>query len=214
MNRRREFDALWNWPASHMRYREGPCAGYFRWLYRRAGGDEDTPPASDGEAYLATALFMACGRWGEGRGLYAYARQAHVMLHKQDMNSGVVDGVNAMFDRRARQVVFVPYGRSAGFTNPSNYLPVFKNCGPAGCPAGAATERGIGDAGRRSLPRAAPHSTGRRTRLPVSRPITPSSTAGTGRTTDMAISASASTVRRRTGPSTRPGGTETRTPRP
>ncbi len=63
------FDALWNWTATHMRYRNGPRAGYFRWQCKPAGCDEDTAPASDGEARIATALLMAAGRWGNGAGL-------------------------------------------------------------------------------------------------------------------------------------------------
>jgi oligosaccharide reducing-end xylanase len=129
MNRRAEFDQLWNWAATHMRYRTGPRAGYFRWQCTRAGCPRDAGPASDGEEYFATALFFAAHRWGNGRGLYDYEAQANAildtMLHKQDMNGGVVDGVTNMFDRRAHQVVFVPLGPFATFTDPSYHLPAF-----------------------------------------------------------------------------------------
>ncbi|HXH16005.1 MAG TPA: glycosyl hydrolase family 8 [Sphingomonas sp.] len=127
------FDALWNWAATHMRYRNGPRAGYFRWQCKPSGCDSDTVPASDGEAYIATALLMAAGRWGNGAGLYDYAAQANnildVMLHKQDMNrrDGIADvgGVTDMFDPRTDLVVFVPIGESATFTDPSYHLPAF-----------------------------------------------------------------------------------------
>ena len=129
MDRKPAFDALWNWAATHMRYKEGPRAGYFRWQCTPAGCPRDSVPASDGEEYIATALLMAAGRWGNGKGLYDYARQANaildVMLHKQDMNGGVVAGVTDMIDATARQVVFVPQGAAARFTDPSYHLPAF-----------------------------------------------------------------------------------------
>jgi endo-1,4-beta-D-glucanase Y len=132
MGRKAEFDALWNWAATHMRYASGPRQGYFRWQCQPSGcGDfgKDAVPASDGEEYLATALLMAASRWGSGAGLYDYDAQAQallsVMLHKETMNGGIVDGVRAMFSPRHRQVVFVPIGEAADFSDPSYHLPAF-----------------------------------------------------------------------------------------
>jgi len=129
MGRKAEFDALWNWAATHMRYRTGPRAGYFRWQCQPKGCDKDAVPASDGEAYFATALLMAASRWGNGQGLYDYAAQANAlldtMLHKEDMNGGIVDGVRSMFSPRHGQVVFVPIGNAADFSDPSYHLPAF-----------------------------------------------------------------------------------------
>jgi endo-1,4-beta-D-glucanase Y len=129
MGRKAEFDALWNWARTHMRYAAGPRAGYFRWQCTTAGCPRDAVPASDGEEYFATALFFAAGRWGNGKGIYDYEAEANAildaMLHKEEMNGGVVDGVTNMFDRRHRQIVFVPNGRWADFTDPSYHLPAF-----------------------------------------------------------------------------------------
>lgn len=129
MGRKAEFDALWNWAATHMLYRQGPRAGYFRWQCTPQGCPKDTVPASDGEEYFATALLFAAGRWGNGAGIYDYEGQANAildtMLHKEEMNGGVVDGVRNMFDRAQSQVVFVPVGGAAGFTDPSYHLPAF-----------------------------------------------------------------------------------------
>lgn len=132
MDRKGEFDALWNWAATHMRYRTGPRAGYFRWQCLPKGcGDfgKDAVPASDGEEYFATALLMAAGRWGNGQGLYDYNAQAQVllstMLHKETMNGGIVDGVRSMFSPDRGQVVFVPIGEAADFSDPSYHLPAF-----------------------------------------------------------------------------------------
>lgn len=123
------FDALWNWAATHMRYASGPRAGYFRWQCDPQGCPRDTAPASDGEEYFATALFFAAHRWPHGQGIYDYAAQANAildtMLHKQAMNGGVVDGVTDMIDAGTDQIVFVPLGAAARFTDPSYHLPAF-----------------------------------------------------------------------------------------
>jgi endo-1,4-beta-D-glucanase Y len=129
MGRKPEFDALWNWAATHMRYRTGPRAGYFRWQCQPKGCDKDAVPASDGEAYFATALLMAASRWGNGQGLYDYNAQAQAllstMLHKEAMNGGIVAGVRSMFSPERGQVVFVPIGEAADFSDPSYHLPAF-----------------------------------------------------------------------------------------
>jgi oligosaccharide reducing-end xylanase len=129
MNKKPAFDALWNWAVTHMRYETGPRKGYFRWQCLPAGCGKDTVPASDGEEYIATALLMASSRWGDGEGIYDYSRQANdlldTMLHKEEMNGGVVDGVHSMFSSTHNQVVFVPIGRAAEFSDPSYHLPAF-----------------------------------------------------------------------------------------
>nr|WP_170304360.1 glycosyl hydrolase family 8 [Duganella radicis] len=129
MNRQREFDALWNWMRTHMRYQDGPRRGYFRWQCRPPGCAGDAAPASDGEEYTATALLMASARWGDGEGIYDYGRQADellaAMLHKEAMNGGVVGEVRSIFPVGADQVVFVPIGGAAEFTDPSYHLPAF-----------------------------------------------------------------------------------------
>jgi oligosaccharide reducing-end xylanase len=129
MDRKAEFDALWNWAATHMRYKDGPRAGYFRWQCTRTGCPRDTVPASDGEEYFATALFFASHRWGNGKGIYDYEASANsildAMLHKEDMNGGVIEGVHNMFNRTHKQVVFVAIGAAAGFSDPSYHLPAF-----------------------------------------------------------------------------------------
>jgi endo-1,4-beta-D-glucanase Y len=129
MDRKAEFDALWNWAKTYMQYRSGPREGYFRWQCLPSGCPKDAVPASDGEEYIVTALFFAAHRWGNGQGIYDYEAEANrildVMLHKEDMNGGVVENVHNMFDRAQKQVVFVPIGPGAGFTDPSYHLPAF-----------------------------------------------------------------------------------------
>lgn len=138
-----EFNALWNFAYTKMRHTSGERAGYFRWRVKFDGSDP-TPgtvnslnPAPDGEECLAMALFFASGRWGNGAGIYNYRTQAdnilNVMLHKEDMNGGIKASVTNMFlynnafhsGQDYNQVVFVPYGDSATFTDPSYHLPAF-----------------------------------------------------------------------------------------
>lgn len=129
MNKQAEFKALWNWAKTYMQHQSGPRAGYFAWQCSTNGDKMDNNPASDGEEYFATALFFASGRWGNGSGIYNYRAEAdailNTMLHKEDMNGGVVDSVTNMFNRSQKQVVFTPYASAATFTDPSYHLPAF-----------------------------------------------------------------------------------------
>jgi endo-1,4-beta-D-glucanase Y len=132
MDRKAEFDALWNWAWTHMRYRSGPRQSYFRWQCKPegcAGFGKHAVPASDGEEYFATALLMAASRWGNGQGIYDYNAQAQelltAMLHKETLNGGIQDGARSMFSPQHGQVVFVPVGNAAEFSDPSYHLPAF-----------------------------------------------------------------------------------------
>lgn len=129
MNKQAEFDALWNWAKTHMQYKSGPREGYFQWQCVPQGCLRNAVPASDGEEYFAMALFFAAHRWGSRAGIYDYEAEANkildTMLHKEDMNGGVVAGVTNMFNRTEKQIVFVPVGDAAAFTDPSYHLPAF-----------------------------------------------------------------------------------------
>ncbi|MDG4794187.1 glycosyl hydrolase family 8 [Micromonospora sp. WMMD1082] len=129
MNKRAEFDALWNWAKTYMQHKSGARAGYFCWQANYSGSCRDNNPASDGEEYFATALFFAGHRWGNGSGIYHYTAEANAilndMLHKEDINGGVVDSVTNMFNRTEKMIVFVPYANAATFSDPSYHLPAF-----------------------------------------------------------------------------------------
>lgn len=129
MNKQAEFNALWNFAKSNMQHQSGARKGYFAWQVSTAGSIMDANPASDGEEYFATALFFAGHRWGNGTGIYNYTTEANnilnTMLHKEDMNGGVVESVTNMFNKTQKQVVFVPYSTAANFTDPSYHLPAF-----------------------------------------------------------------------------------------
>ncbi|WP_051731649.1 glycosyl hydrolase family 8 [Kitasatospora phosalacinea] len=129
MDKKAEFDALWNWAKSNMQHQKTARSGYFCWQASESGSCTDDNPATDGEEYFATALFFAGNRWGNGTGIFDYTAEANgildTMLHKQDMNGGSVDSVTNMFDSEAKLPVFVPYGSAARFSDPSYVLPAF-----------------------------------------------------------------------------------------
>ena len=126
LNKQAEFDKLWKWAHTYMLQKDGPYKGYFAWHATDAGEQIDANPASDGEEWFAMALLFAANRWGSGEGIYNYQAEAQkildVMLHKNDEDSGFATN---MFDPDTRQVVFVPAGRNATFTDPSYHLPAF-----------------------------------------------------------------------------------------
>ncbi len=133
LDRREVFDRLWRFARKYMRHDRGPFQGYFAW-HVRAEKDPKGPlgekisdnPASDGEAWFATALFFAAHRWGTSGGIdYRAEAQAilDVMLHKHEQKDR--GDVTNMFDRKTKLIVFVPQGREAEFTDPSYQVPHF-----------------------------------------------------------------------------------------
>jgi oligosaccharide reducing-end xylanase len=128
LDKQAEFNAIWNWAKTHMQHQQGDWEGYFSWHNREDGSKIDLNPASDGEEWFATALFFAAGRWGDGGGRFSYRTEAdailNTMLHKTDMLAGSTSVTN-MFNRAQQQVVFVPSGTEATYTDPSYHLPAF-----------------------------------------------------------------------------------------
>jgi oligosaccharide reducing-end xylanase len=126
LNKQEEFDRLWKWARTYMYQVDGPYQGYFAWHCAADGTKLDSNPASDGEEWFATALFFASGRWGNGDGIFNYRREAQAilttMLHKSAEDNGVATD---MFDPITKQVVFVPRGSAATFTDPSYHLPAY-----------------------------------------------------------------------------------------
>lgn len=126
LDKKEEFDRLWKWTATYMLHKEGPYRGYFAWHNSENGEQIDANPASDGEEWFVMALLFAANRWGNGEGIFNYQAEAQkildVMLHKDEENTGLATN---MFDPETKQVVFVPSGRNATFTDPSYHLPAF-----------------------------------------------------------------------------------------
>jgi oligosaccharide reducing-end xylanase len=82
MNKKREFDALWNWADTYMLITDpkNPSVGYFAWSMNTDGTPRSTGAAPDGEEYFTMALYFAAHRWGNGKGIYNYQAEADKIL--------------------------------------------------------------------------------------------------------------------------------------
>jgi len=83
LNKKREFDALWNWSHTYMLITDpkNPSVGYFAWSMSTDGTPRSTGAAPDGEEYFTMALYFAAHRWGNGKGIYNYQAEADKILH-------------------------------------------------------------------------------------------------------------------------------------
>lgn len=72
LNKKTEFDALWNWSKTYLYVTETnhPSYGFFAWQARTNGVRMSQFIAPDGEEYYITALYFAAHRWGNGAGIY------------------------------------------------------------------------------------------------------------------------------------------------
>jgi oligosaccharide reducing-end xylanase len=82
LDKKREFDALWNWSKTYMLNTDpkNPSIGYFAWSMNTDGTPRSTSAAPDGEQYYAMALYFAAHRWGNGKGIYNYQAEADKIL--------------------------------------------------------------------------------------------------------------------------------------
>lgn len=126
LDKQSEFDRLWRWSSTYMRHAAGERRGYFAWQCSTAGAVLDPNSASDGESYFVTALVFAHGRWGS-TGSINYLAEANAIWAAMFDKEGPAefDSTFNLFDPVAKQVRFVPYASSAGFTDPSYHLPAF-----------------------------------------------------------------------------------------
>lgn len=134
MNKKAEFDALWNWSKTFMYHDkpEEPGYGFFSWSMKTTGVANDNSPAPDGEEYWTMALYFAANRWGSGRGIYNYRAEADRLLDNMK-NRAVITGQTvrgpetdgAEFNSEYKMVRFTPNNRRPDFTDPSYHLPAF-----------------------------------------------------------------------------------------
>jgi oligosaccharide reducing-end xylanase len=142
MNKKAEFDALWNWSKTYL-YHDSPAHpsfGFFSWQAKTNGATLSEFVAPDGESYYVMALYFAANRWGGGRGIYNYKEQADQLLanmrHRAKIkgsismlrrNTNVTSTVmaGALFDEAHKMVLFSPSSERAPFTDPSYHLPAF-----------------------------------------------------------------------------------------
>jgi endo-1,4-beta-D-glucanase Y len=125
LDKKAEFDRLWKWSYNHMRHATGARSGHFAWQCKADGTKLSDVSASDGEEYFVTALFFAAKRWGNGTGIFNYQKEANDLLTVMQNKDIPVQSVTNFFDINEKQVVFVPYGSAATFTDPSYHVPAF-----------------------------------------------------------------------------------------
>jgi oligosaccharide reducing-end xylanase len=134
LDKKAEFDALWNWAKTYM-YHDSPhhpAYGYFSWSVGTDGKPTDEMPAPDGEEYFATALYFAAGRWGGGAGIYDYKAQADRLIsdmkNRRLITGNTVNGLRtagSLFDAEHKMVRFSPVIQICNHTDPSYHLPAF-----------------------------------------------------------------------------------------
>jgi oligosaccharide reducing-end xylanase len=126
LDKKTEFDRMWNWAKTYMYQTDGTFKGYFAWHCSTDGKQLAANPASDGEEWFVTSLFLASARWGNGQEIYNYKQQAQAILDTMRSKSAEDNGIATdMFDLDKKQVVFVPSGRNSTFTDPSYQLPAY-----------------------------------------------------------------------------------------
>jgi oligosaccharide reducing-end xylanase len=141
LNKKAEFDAIWNWSKTFLYVAEThhPSYGFFAWQARTNGVRMSQFVAPDGEEYYVTALYFASHRWGDGQGIFHYKAQADEllsrMLHRPKIAGPVPSprrGTNLMvvtagplFHAEHKMVLFSPSSERPQFTDPSYHLPAF-----------------------------------------------------------------------------------------
>ncbi len=132
LDKKPEFDALWNWARTYLYRSQGPAQGFFSWSAKTDGKPNDEMPAPDGEEYFATSLYFAAARWGNGDGIYNYRAEADRlltdMLHRAVVTGPTVAGprtAGALFDAAHKMVRFTPVVELSDHTDPSYHVPAF-----------------------------------------------------------------------------------------
>lgn len=134
MNKKTEFDAIWNWAMTYMYEKspDHPSEGYFNWSLKTDGTPNEETAAPDGEEYIVTALYFASGRWGNSSGIYDYKSWADKILtaiRHHPLKSGQTKfgsrTIHSMVNEEKKMIRFVPGVNDGNFTDPSYHLPAF-----------------------------------------------------------------------------------------
>jgi oligosaccharide reducing-end xylanase len=134
LNKKAEFDAIWNWAKTYMYISDpkAPSYQFFAWSCKTDGTHNSEGAAPDGESYFAMALLFASNRWGDGKGIYDYHADAEklltAMVHRQVITAPGKYGphsVGPMMNADPPMILFVPEVSPQIFTDPSYHLPAF-----------------------------------------------------------------------------------------
>jgi oligosaccharide reducing-end xylanase len=134
LDKKAEFDALWNWAKTFMSH-DSPthfAYKYFSWSMKVDGTPNSESPAPDGEEYWTMALYFAANRWGNGQGIYNYKAEADKLLDAMK-NRAVISGQTNRgtetdgpeFNPECKMVRFTPNILRPDHTDPSYHLPAF-----------------------------------------------------------------------------------------
>jgi len=142
MDKKPEFDALWNWSKTYLYHSSptDPSYGFFSWQAHTNGQTMSQFVAPDGESYYAMALLFAANRWGSSDGIYNYKAEADQLLANM-RHRALISGQMTMtwsnaprtftvtagplFDAKHKMVLFSPSTERPPFTDPSYHLPAF-----------------------------------------------------------------------------------------
>ena len=134
LNKKAEFDVLWNWSKTFM-YHDSPthpAYKFFSWSMKLDGTPNSESPAPDGEEYWAMALYFAAGRWGNGTGISNYRAEADRLVDAMKNRAVITGPTNrgsetdgAEFNAQYKMVRFTPDNRRPDHTDPSYHLPAF-----------------------------------------------------------------------------------------
>jgi oligosaccharide reducing-end xylanase len=134
LNKKAEFDAIWNWSKTYMYVSDPkhPSHGYFSWSCKTDGSPNEETPAPDGEEYYAMALLFAGNRWPGGHGIYDYHAEAEKLLtamrHREIVTGPTKFGLRSIGPEVTEEhamILFVPGIMPHPFTDPSYHLPAF-----------------------------------------------------------------------------------------
>lgn len=142
MDKKEEFDALWNWSKTYL-YHDSPAHpsyGFFSWQAKTNGQTMSEFVAPDGESYYIMALYFAANRWGSGEGIYDYKAQADELLTNVRHRAPITGKISMLrrsasftqtvscgplFNAEHEMVLFSPSTERPQFTDPSYHLPAF-----------------------------------------------------------------------------------------
>ncbi|HWG21838.1 MAG TPA: glycosyl hydrolase family 8 [Terracidiphilus sp.] len=134
LNKKADFDAIWNWAKTYMYISDpkAPSYQFFAWSCKTNGTHNSEGAAPDGESYFGMALLFAANRWGNGQGIYDYQAEADkllsAMVHRQVITAEGKFGphsVGPMMHPDPPMILFVPDIMPHPFTDPSYHLPAF-----------------------------------------------------------------------------------------
>lgn len=122
MDKKEEFDRIWKWTKTYMYLPEGENKGYFAWSCATDGTKNAYGPAPDGEEYFAMALFFAANRWGNGTGIFDYAKEARAILHEAVHKGEDGSPGEPMWEPSNKLIKFIT---NCDWSDPSYHLPHF-----------------------------------------------------------------------------------------